>query len=1234
MLGESMKYVAAVAGSLQYTIEETSAMLGVLANSGLKASMAGTTLRSILLQTSTVAEKLGIAGATTSEMFKEMAKRQMDATEVQKLFGRIATTGALVLMNNVEAYDLLLTKIEMNQGATERLAAIIRDSLGNAIKGLNSALESVKLDIFEKFKPLLKKTTAQITVFVRENKLSLIELVEDGVIFLIDSFGSLVKAVGVAAKVFPALHTVALIALEGIGTAIGLAAKALKGLMIPLNAIFVGLEALGVIEKNPFDKLIDSTTDFKMAMREAKEASIAELMQIDGKWKSIDKTVQGYINSLKSSIIEVRNQKQEMFIDDDWAHWAEDWRAESEASTKQFVGDLGDGWDSVEDQAKKSAENTSNAWMDAFDNVENHMVDFFDFMSDSFLDLNDLSKSITSDMSRALSKDISGGIMDMFRGGSSIFGGSSSSGLTFGGGSSVGGMGDWIGSAFNAASGQTGGSINSALSWVGGLFGAGGVGGAVGTGSTLSPALTTAIGKIASGVGGAGAGGVVGATTPGGVGAVGGSVGASGSGFSAGGAGAAAIWAAAFMALGNWAQGQNEKSGRNMVRTGAFEYTGVGWAGPGQLTDPLGELVSGKLYGDDARHSPSAYASAAFNKGDWVEMGHAMFGMFLGGAGDQLFNNQVTKLLDLGNVKRSYLGLTQTGDYDPISKQFEMTGSSVWKDKRQGEELFRKPLEGLGQDLVRQLNVVSESLNPLFENMGEEWVAQFEQIKGDLGFDEGYGKGRIEWRTHVGAEDEGEWEDFFDHYKDKVNDKIRDFSKESVDLYILGMRDALDNADLSAATDILSAEALAGITASMEIAFGLMAIGGKGIKKEFEEIQVASEQLQGMILYIERLNLLYSETQYSLDQLINPMTEFESAINNINVQVNEAINQLAEMGMAEEKLLEINEKRNDIIDQITQSYVEGAVTGILEEIIQVQNQASSNFAEMLEDISFQTSGKSRQEYLKAQIGTAMTGGDVLAVSVLAQEWYQVAVSAAVSAAEDSAKIQTEAASEIAEKLTATAESWERVDSIIDNLVSGFDQTIRNIEFSGLNVGTPSQRITTAQSTYSSLFKEAKQEQTPEAFRDFTSFVSTYLAEYQARWKSSETYQQEYASSIVDIKSLKDLVGGREFEQKQFDLQYKERMLTSTEMAQVDLSGIFSQIETWNTWMENYNAQSLQNLEINNENLNAIFELLKEQKFNFTIIVAGEEFHGDVEKIAEDVFVRATRREERILSTVS
>lgn len=67
LLGESFKYVAPVAGAFKFTAEDTALALGLMANAGIKSSMAGTSLRSVMTnlanpvgQSKAAVEALGI----------------------------------------------------------------------------------------------------------------------------------------------------------------------------------------------------------------------------------------------------------------------------------------------------------------------------------------------------------------------------------------------------------------------------------------------------------------------------------------------------------------------------------------------------------------------------------------------------------------------------------------------------------------------------------------------------------------------------------------------------------------------------------------------------------------------------------------------------------------------------------------------------------------------------------------------------------------------------------------------------------------------------------------------------------------------------------------------------------------------------------------------------------------------------------------------------------------------
>ena len=87
---ESMKFVAPVAKSAGLSIEETTAMLGALANNGVKGSQAGTALRRII-------SDLGGTGANVSKEIDKLAKKGLNLADAKDEVGRTAQTALLIL---------------------------------------------------------------------------------------------------------------------------------------------------------------------------------------------------------------------------------------------------------------------------------------------------------------------------------------------------------------------------------------------------------------------------------------------------------------------------------------------------------------------------------------------------------------------------------------------------------------------------------------------------------------------------------------------------------------------------------------------------------------------------------------------------------------------------------------------------------------------------------------------------------------------------------------------------------------------------------------------------------------------------------------------------------------------------------------------------------------------------------------------------------------------------------
>jgi len=184
MMGETFKYVAPVAGSLHYSIDDTALAIGLMANSSIKASQAGTALRSIVTRLSTDAgateKSLGALGVLTEKLGVEfynfdgsardlnsvlMESREAwqgltDAEQIsyaKTIAGQEAMSGWVAIMNATDAdVNKLSESIENANGAAAEMAAIKLDNLSGDIALAESAWEGLQIAIGEKVNPTMR----------------------------------------------------------------------------------------------------------------------------------------------------------------------------------------------------------------------------------------------------------------------------------------------------------------------------------------------------------------------------------------------------------------------------------------------------------------------------------------------------------------------------------------------------------------------------------------------------------------------------------------------------------------------------------------------------------------------------------------------------------------------------------------------------------------------------------------------------------------------------------------------------------------------------------------------------------------------------------------------------------------------------------------------------------------------------------------------------------------------
>lgn len=196
MLGETMKYAAPVAHAFGASMEETAALAGLMANSGIKASQAGTALRSGFLRLAgppkQAAKAMEALGMDMSEMSKQQAEaqaamkalgiqlsdtsgpRKMSAiiTELRNkmqglgkeeklatmsaIFGKNASTGWLAVIDSApEKFDQLVNEMDKCNGEAERMAKTMNNNAKGAMTRLKSAMESASISLGGVFLPIL-----------------------------------------------------------------------------------------------------------------------------------------------------------------------------------------------------------------------------------------------------------------------------------------------------------------------------------------------------------------------------------------------------------------------------------------------------------------------------------------------------------------------------------------------------------------------------------------------------------------------------------------------------------------------------------------------------------------------------------------------------------------------------------------------------------------------------------------------------------------------------------------------------------------------------------------------------------------------------------------------------------------------------------------------------------------------------------------------------------------------
>ena len=155
-------HAGASASAVGVDIEELSAMMGVLMDNGIKASKAGTGLR-------TAFSKLNEEGVPFKETLDKLASGQMTLNDATALVGRTGANQLLILAKNRNKVKELTNEYKTNTGELARMAKLMGSTAKAKVALMSSAIEGMKIEVgallYEAITPIIKGITDLATKF-------------------------------------------------------------------------------------------------------------------------------------------------------------------------------------------------------------------------------------------------------------------------------------------------------------------------------------------------------------------------------------------------------------------------------------------------------------------------------------------------------------------------------------------------------------------------------------------------------------------------------------------------------------------------------------------------------------------------------------------------------------------------------------------------------------------------------------------------------------------------------------------------------------------------------------------------------------------------------------------------------------------------------------------------------------------------------------------------------------
>lgn len=371
MMGESFKYAAPVAGALGYSVDDVAIALGLMANSGIKASQAGTTLRTVLQNmtnpTDSMAAAMDALGVSLDDgngnmySFMEIMQQlragfgqlkipqeeflsqmeQLDAafddgtmsekeyTDAQAalmeraygaegalraqnaamLGGARSMSGLLAIVNaSDEDFASLTESIRGSSGAAERMADTMQDNLAGELRKLKNNLKELGISFGNVMLPAIKRVVAGIQDLIKKLQ-NLTPKQREQV----------VRIAAITAAIGPALVAVGKLT-SAFGTLVTGAGKVVSGfgklqtimLAHPYAAAAVGAVALAAGITKIVDAMTETPYEAFTAKLETVKAEMESVNQMTQQYQQLEQTRQANVAAVQAETTHSAALKSEL----------------------------------------------------------------------------------------------------------------------------------------------------------------------------------------------------------------------------------------------------------------------------------------------------------------------------------------------------------------------------------------------------------------------------------------------------------------------------------------------------------------------------------------------------------------------------------------------------------------------------------------------------------------------------------------------------------------------------------------------------------------------------------------------------------------------------------------------------------------------------------------------------------------------------------------------------------